>query len=208
MRSQKIVQSLDRFFTWITRLVVINVLWVLYTLMGLIVGGIFPATMAVLKIFRLWIMGDQEVPIWRTFKQEYRKAFIQSNVVGWILTFAGLILYLNYLVMKSMGEMNIVFYVAFYLLVLFYLNLVIWSFPQLAHYNGKIRDFFRNSIILGFGRFHYTMLIVGYIFTVLYVSLRFPGILPFFTISIVTYGWIWLSMTVFQKSPLKLMLER
>ncbi|WP_404330145.1 YesL family protein [Mesobacillus maritimus] len=204
MKSQQIVNTLDRIFTWITRLVVINVLWILYTLIGLIVGGIFPATVSVLKIFRKWIMGEDEFSIWGTFKQEYRKEFIKSNVVGWILTMAGVILYLNYLVIKSMGDTNIVFLVAFYLLILFYLNLVIWSFPQLAHYNGKVKHFFKNAIILGFGRFHYTLAIMVYIFIVLYVSLKFPGILPFFTISIGTYGWIWISMNVFQKTNIKL----
>jgi len=204
MRGQQIVTTLDRIFTWITRLVVLNVLWVFYTLIGLIVGGIFPATLTVLKISRKWIMGEDQFPIWSTFKQEYRKEFAKSNLVGWILTIAGMILYLNYLVLKGMGDMNIVFYVAFYLLILFYLNLVIWSFPQLVHYNGKVKHFFKNAIILGFGRFHYTIAIVVYIFIVLYVSLRFPGVLPFFTISIGTYGWIWMSMKVFQKVNIKL----
>jgi len=204
MKSQQIVTTLDRIFTWITRLVVLNVLWFFYTLMGLIVGGIFPATLTVLKISRKWIMGEDQFPIWGTFKQEYRKEFVKSNLVGWILTIAGVILYLNYLVLKGMGDMNIVFYVAFYLIILFYLNLVIWSFPQLAHYNGKVKHFFKNAIILGFGRFHYTIAIMVYIFIVLYISLRFPGVLPFFTISIGTYGWIWMSMKVFQKVNIKL----
>lgn len=203
MSSQYIVNSLDRIFIWITRLVAINVLWVMYTMIGLIVGGIFPATLSVLKIFRLWIIGDKQVAIWSTFKQEYCKGFIKSNLIGWILTIAGTILLVNYLVIKSIGNINIVFYVAFFLLILFYLNLVIWSFPQLAHYNGRVIYFFKNAMILGFGRFHYTMAISIYIFIVLYISLRYPGILPFFTISIGAFGWMWISMNLFQKVVIK-----
>lgn len=203
MSSQYIVNSLDKIFIWITRLVVINVLWVFYTMMGLIIGGVFPATLSVLKIFRLWIMGDKQVPIWSTFKQEYRRGFIKSNIIGWILAFAGAILFLNYLVIKSVGDINIVFYVAFYLLILFYINLVIWSFPQLTHYNGRIIHFFKNAIILGFGRLHYTIAIALYLFLVLYFSLRYPGVLPFFTISIGAFGWMWFSMNLFQKFEIK-----
>jgi uncharacterized membrane protein YesL len=202
--SQFIVNSLDRIFTWITRLVAINILWFFYTMMGLIIGGVFPATLTVLKIYRKWIMGDKQVPIWSTFKQEYRRDFIISNLVGWILTIAGSVLFVNYLVMKNMGNINIVFHVAFYLLILLYTNLVIWSFPQLAHYNGKVSHFFKNAIILGFGRFHYTMAIIVYIFAVLYISLSYPGILPFFSISLGTYGWIWISMDLFQKVDRKI----
>jgi len=190
MNSQYIVNSLDKILRWILRLVLINVLWVFYTLLGLIAGGIFPATLSALKIFRKWILGDVDVPIRSTFKQEFRKDFKKANLVGWILTFAGLVLYVNYLAIRSMGEINIVFLAAFYLLILFYVNLVIWSFPQLAHYNGSIKHFFKNAIIMGIGRFHYTIGIGLYLFIVLYISLRYPGMLPFFTISIAAFGWI------------------
>ncbi|THE12502.1 DUF624 domain-containing protein [Bacillus timonensis] len=203
MSSQNIVNSLDRLFTWITRLVVINLLWFFYTMIGLVVGGIFPATLSVLKIFRKWIIGEKQVPIWSTFRQEYRREFIKSNLIGWMLTIAGIILFINYLVIKSMDNISILIPVAFYLLIIFYINLLIWSFPQLAHYNGKIRDFFRNAIILGFGRFHYTIAIFFYLFFVLYISLKYPGILPFFTISIGACGWIWFAMNLFQKNDIK-----
>ncbi|PPA69908.1 YesL family protein [Jeotgalibacillus proteolyticus] len=204
MTSQNIVNSLDKILTWIMRLVLVNVLWVLYTMLGLIVGGIFPATIAALKIFRKWTMGDLDVSIRKTFKQEYREEFINANIVGWILTIAGAVLYTNYLAIKSMGDINIIFSVAFYLLILFYVNLVIWSFPQLAHYNGNIAHFFRNAIIIGFGQLHYTIAIGMYLFIVLYFSLKFPGLLPFFTISIAAYGWIRLSMNLFQKNDQKM----
>ncbi|MRX71527.1 DUF624 domain-containing protein [Bacillus lacus] len=205
MNSQYIVNSLDKIFIWITRLVAINVLWVFYTMIGLIAGGIFPATLTVLKIFRMWIMGDPHVPIWSTFQQEYWKVFWTSNMMGWMMTIAGGVLYFNYTVMKSMGSLNIVTYAAFYLLILFYLNVLIWSFPQLAHYNGSIKLVFKNAIIFGFGKFHYTVAIMVYMFAVLYVSLNYPGILPFFTISVLAFGWIWISMNLFQKVDLKIM---
>ncbi len=203
MSSQNIVNSLDKIFTWITRLFILNVLWLLFTMIGIIVGGIFPATLSVLKIFRLWIMGEKHIPIWSTFKEEYLKGFLKSNTIGWILAFAGMTLYLNYLVIKSMGNPNIIIYAAFYLLILFYVNLVVWSFPQLAHYNGKVMHFFKYAIILGIGKFHYSIAIVIYVFIVLYISLYFPGILPFFTISLSSFGWIWISLKLFNKVDLK-----
>ncbi|WP_455662061.1 hypothetical protein [Pradoshia sp.] len=83
-------------------------------------------------------------------------------------------------------------------------NLVIWSFPQLAHYNGKISNFFRNAIIIGFGRIHYTIAVMAYLFAVLYISLKFPGLLPFFTISAAAFGWIWISMDLFQNNDKKM----
>lgn len=203
MSSQNIVNSLDRLFTWITRLVVLNLLWIFYTIIGLVVGGIFPATLSVLKIFRKWIIGEEEVPLWSTFRQEYRRDFIKSNIIGWILTLAGMILFMNYLVIKSTENISVLIPVAFYILIILYINVLIWSFPQLAHYNGEIKVFLKNAIILGFGKLHYTIAIIIYLFIVMYISLSFPGILPFFTVSIGAFGWIWLSMNLFQKMDLK-----
>ncbi|WP_368996977.1 YesL family protein [Caldifermentibacillus hisashii] len=203
MSIQNFVNSLDRIFTWITRLVVINILWFFFAIIGLIVAGIFPATLSVMRIFRKWIFYDKDFSIWSTFKQEYRKEFIKSNLIGWILTIIGIILFINYLLLKSMSNISIVFPVAFYILILFYINIVIWSFPQLAHYNGSISQYFKNAIILGFGGFHYTIAIVIYMFSILYISLKFPGILPFFTISIGAFGWVWISINLFQKISIK-----
>lgn len=204
MSGQRIVNSLDKIFTWIMRLAAINALWFLFTLKGLIICGIFPATLSALKIFRKWRLGNDDFHIWNTFKHEYRKEFAKSNTIGWILAMAGMILYLNYLAIQSMSNVNIIFHAAFYLLIFFYINLVIWSFPQLAHYDGKITHFFRNAIIIGFGRIHYTIAVMVYFFAVLYISLKFPGFLPFFTISTAAFGWIWISMDLFQKNDEKM----
>lgn len=204
MNAQRIVNTLDKIFTWIMRLAAINALWFLYTLKGLIVGGVFPATLSALKLFRKWRLGDFEFPIWHTFKQEYRKEFAKSNLIGWILSLAGIVLYLNYLAIQRLDSFHILIHVAFYLLIFFYINLVIWSFPQLAHYNGKISHLFRNAIIIGFGRIHYTVAVTVYLFIVLYISLKFPGLLPFFTISVAALGWIWISMDLFQKNDQKI----
>ena len=204
MNAQRIVNTLDKIFTWIMRLAAVNALWFLYTLKGLIVLGLFPATLSALKIFRKWKLGDFDFPIWKTFKQEYQTEFGKSNTIGWILAMAGMVLYFNYLAIQSMGSVSILSYVAFYLLIFFYLTLVIWSFPQLAHYDGRISHFFKNAIIIGFGRIHYTLAVIVYIFAVLYVSLKFPGLLPFFTMSALAFGWIWISMDLFQKSDRKM----
>ena len=204
MNAQRIVNTLDKIFTWIMRLAAVNALWFLYTLKGLIVLGLFPATLSAMKIFRKWKLGDFDFPIWKTFKQEYQTEFGKSNTIGWILAMAGMVLYFNYLAIQSMGSVSILSYVAFYLLIFFYLTLVIWSFPQLAHYDGRISHFFKNAIIIGFGRIHYTLAVTVYIFAVLYVSLKFPGLLPFFTMSALAFGWIWISMDLFQKSDRKM----
>lgn len=204
MDAQRIVNMLNKIFTWIMKIAAVNALWFLYTLKGAILLGLFPATLSALKICRRWKLGDSDIPIWKTFSQEYRAEFGKSNTIGWILAVAGMVLSLNYLAIQSMGSVSILSYVAFYLLIFFYLTLVIWSFPQLAHYDGKVSHLFKNAIIIGVGRIHYTIAVMVYVFAVIYISLRFPGLLPFFTVSAAAFGWIWIAMDLFQKNDRKM----
>ncbi|BDG36084.1 DUF624 domain-containing protein [Saccharococcus caldoxylosilyticus] len=48
--------KLYRVCEWITRLACINILWMLFTLAGLIVFGIAPATVALFTIVRKWLV--------------------------------------------------------------------------------------------------------------------------------------------------------
>ncbi len=200
MKGNEFVSSLNVILTWITRLVYVNVLWILYSFLGLIIGGVFPATIATLSVFRKWLMGDENISIWNTFNQKYRKEFLGSNILGWILTGIGIILYLNYRIMINLeGDIFIYIPFAFYILLFFYLTLIIWSFPLISHYKGSNKQHLKNAIIIGFAKIHYTIAIMLILITVVYLSLEYPGIMPFFSVSLGALGWTWISLKTFNR---------
>ncbi|MEH7275793.1 YesL family protein [Neobacillus vireti] len=200
MNGKKIVTKLDYLFHWIVRLVILNGLWILFSLLGLFVVGIFPATAAVLGVARKWMMGDQEIKIWNTYKQIYRSEFSSANGMGWILSVIGIILYLNYrVILNHAGEFVLAVPFAFYLLVFFYIILVIWSFPLLVHYKATWRQHFKNAIIIGLTKIHYTIVCGAAIFAIIYFSLGYPGIIPFFTISLIGVVCMWFTSQIFQQ---------
>lgn len=204
MNSTGLVNLLNTIFIWITRITVVNILWVLYTLKGLIIAGVFPATLAILSISRKWLSGAKNINLHKAFKQSFKKEFIASNIAGWLLTIIGSILYVNYKVMLNMTEellgLNIF---AFYLILFFYFQLVIWLFPIISHYNGTIFQHLKNSIIIGTGKIHMTILSLLWLFAVLYLSLKFPASIIFVSISIGSIGWNWISLRTFHKLDLK-----
>ncbi|MBT2757034.1 YesL family protein [Mesobacillus foraminis] len=200
MNGKQIVTKLDALLQWIVRLVLLNILWILFSALGLFAAGVFPATAAVLAVARKWVMGEQDIKIWSTFKQVYRQEFLAANSMGWILSVIGAILYFNHQVMTShIQEMSFVVPFAFYFIVFFYTMLVIWSFPLLAHYKANWHQHFKNAIIIGLTKIHYTIVCGAVVFAVLYFSLSFPGLLPFFTISTIGVGCMWLALQIFSQ---------
>jgi uncharacterized membrane protein YesL len=93
----------------VTKLAYVNGLWMLFSLVGFIVVGFFPATVAMMTICRMWLNGESEIPIFKTFVKTYKSALISSNLLGWILAGVGVLLYINFLVLQAnTGQINIV----------------------------------------------------------------------------------------------------
>ncbi|MFD2217124.1 YesL family protein [Metabacillus endolithicus] len=200
MNGKEIVSKLDFILQWIFRLVVLNVAWIFFSVLGLFVAGIFPSTAAMLSVARKWILGEHDIKIFQTFKKIYRQEFATANILGWILTITGVILYVNFQLMKnSVSVFSIVTPFAFYLMVFFYMILLIWAFPMLVHYKATWRQHLKNAIIVGLSKIHYTLMCGLAIFLVLYLSLSYPGIIPFFTISVLGIGVMWVTLRVFTK---------
>ncbi|MCM3413474.1 YesL family protein [Metabacillus litoralis] len=200
MNGKEIVSKLDFILQWIFRLVVLNVAWIFYSVLGLFVAGIFPATAAMLSVARKWILGEHDIKIFQTFKNAYRQEFATANILGWILTITGVILYVNFQLMKnSVSVFSVVTPFAFYLMVFFYMILLIWAFPMLVHYKATWRQHLKNAIIVGLSKIHYTIMCGLAIFAILFLSLSYPGIIPFFTISVLGIGVMWVTLRVFTK---------
>ncbi|MBW8349485.1 YesL family protein [Bacillus sp. IITD106] len=199
MDGKQIVSSLDRMMYWIMRLAILNGLWFLFSILGLFLAGVFPATVAALGVARKWIMGNDEIHIFQTFKEIYKQEFKNANLLGWILTIMGIVLYLNYRVMLNTADLLFIIPFAFYLLVFFYSIIVVWSFPLMAHYEAKWPLHVKNAFIIGISKIHYTLLLGMTIFIVLYISLKIPAFILFFSIAIGLSGCMWVAMQVFYK---------
>lgn len=200
MNGNGLVNSLDMMLKWVTRIAIVNILWIVFSLVGLIVGGIFPATVASLSVSRKWLTGEIDIPIWKTFKDTFKREFKNSNLLGWLLLLVGGILYINYKTLLNMsGNLLWISTFAFYLLVFFYILLIIWIFPLLSHYNGTIMQQIKNAIILGLGRIHISLASFLWLFIVIYFSLKYPSSILFVSFSIGSLGWAWISLRTFNK---------
>lgn len=204
VNAKGIVTSLDAILQWITKFVVLNILWFLYSLRGLAVLGVFPATAAALRVMKHWQNGEHDLPTGKMFKQYYKEDFRDANKMGWVLFSAGAVLYLNYtLIAGSAEEVWIGTIFGFYFLTFLYLIIAAWAFPLLIQFDNHWFKHLKSALIIGLVKIHYTFAIYAVTFSVVYMTLTYPGLIPFFSISLFICMWYYLSLQVFKKLEAK-----
>lgn len=198
--GHQIVNSLDRLLKIILQMAWLNFLWFLFTLLGLIVGGIFPATTAAISVARKWIRDKTIDSTFQTFKETYRTEFKTSNIVGFSLVSMGALLVLNYYALLKFGEQIPVFIVFAYYFIIFIFSIsLVWLFPLLSHYDAKVTQHFKNALIIGFIRLPTTVSIMVSIFLIIYVSLKLPSLLLFFSVSLIALSIAFLTDRIFKE---------
>ncbi|MCT8139612.1 YesL family protein [Anaerobacillus sp. CMMVII] len=175
----------------ISRLAYINVLWIMFTLLGGVVLGIMPATVALFAITRKWVNGE-DVSILKSYWKYYKTEFIKSNLLGLFLYIMIVLLYTNFMLLQNdVFWMDLVRYVLFFLTVLFVIT-VLYLFPIYVHYQLKLSHYVRDALIIGLGYPVHTVLMAVGIFALQFVFMKIPGLIPFFAVSTTSYFVMWL----------------
>src|SRR5699024_264615 len=70
---------------WLGKMILLNFLWLIFTILGLGVLGISPATSALVYVMYQWFEGGTDIPIFKTFYSFYKENFWNTNGIGLIL---------------------------------------------------------------------------------------------------------------------------
>lgn len=184
----------------IMKLAYLNLLWLLFSMAGLIIFGIFPATAAAFTICRKWIRGDKDIPVFKNFWRSYKKDFFKSNLLGLLILCAGVILYVDYLFL-SRGESNLSYILFFPLLTLgiVYLLTVLFLFPVFVHYDTNVFRLLKNACLLAlFNPMISFLMLINLIFIAIIMTML-PAVIPFFGISIPAWTTMYLANVTFNK---------
>lgn len=191
---------LFRICEWVIRLAYVNLLWILFTLIGFIALGIFPATLAMFTLIRKWIMGEEDIPIFKTFWNNFRKEFWKANRLGVILFIIGSILYVNLVFFQTQNQViNIIFHSLILCFFLIYGIIALYIFPVFAHYESKFQHAFKNAFLIGIMNPIQTVLMALGFFLVICLLILVPGLIPFFSGSLVCLVLMWFSYRSFIK---------
>src|SRR5690625_4041898 len=89
------MNAINTFLNWVTRLALLNVLALAFTIISLGVLGLFPALSASFAITRKWVSGETDIPVVRSFWKYFKKDFWKSNLLGYMIAAVSYILYLD-----------------------------------------------------------------------------------------------------------------
>lgn len=188
MENRGIVGGLYRLCEFIMRLAYVNLLWILFTLLGLVVLGVFPATAALYAVTRKWELKGTDIPIWKTYWETYKREFIKANVAGYIFLAIGIILFVDLKFFQSRGGSAFVL-ISYVFLVLFiiYLIMCLFLFPVFAHFDLKSFHYIKQTFLFILSRPLEALIAAAGCLASYFLMMRIPGIILFFSMSLVAY---------------------
>jgi uncharacterized membrane protein YesL len=194
------MKGIYRFTEWVTRLAYVNFLWVIFTLTGLVLFGFFPATVAMFAVVRKWVRKETDVPVFTLFWKTYKADFLKSNLLGLLISFVGFVLYFNFTVIEAAVVPAFKWlYIPYVMITVLYILTLLYIFPVFVHFNMKIKEVVKNAFIL----MAVSPLVTGSMVVLTgglcFLFLQFPGVIPFFSGSLIAILLMFLSNNLLQK---------
>lgn len=185
--------SVMRILDQITKLILINVLWILFTLIGLGIFGLMPATASVNYFMRKSLQGEELTKIMSQFWRVYKESFISSNIFGFIFSLIAIILYLDYQILLGTNAiLGKIFLSLIILLIIIYLAMLVNFFPIYIKYDMRMIDFIKTSLLTAMLHPFSTLAMFLWLFIVIYICLRFTVLLPLLSIVLLFLGLNWI----------------
>lgn len=185
---------------WISRLAYINLLWLLFIVLGLFVMGAAPSTAAMFSIIRKWVQGESNFPIFSTFWETYKREFRKSNTLGVILLAITLILYLDWRLISSVqGYLYPILTGCLIGVVFLFLVVMVYVFPVFVHYEYRTLQYIKTAFLIGISYPLHTMAMILGVMCVFFMSFFFTGVGLLFFGSGLSFVLMYMSNLVFSK---------
>lgn len=192
--------GLYRLLEWIVRLVYVNILWIIFILIGLVVAGFAPATAALFAIIRKWLNGNSDIAIFSYFTRTFKESFFQSNVLFYLTAGFGYSLYFYGQIIQSFdGLIYAGLYTIWLSVILIYLVVSLYLFPVYVHFDLKIFNYFKYALLIGMTSPKQTILIIINTAAISFLFYIVPTFLPFFFGSIISFTIMWIALQAFKK---------
>lgn len=170
--------------------VILNLLWLAGTILGAIVFGWAPSTVALLTIMRDKIRGTERgSSTVKRFFSLYKKEFKNANHIGIIITILFAMSYINKLNFDAQPEFIFtVLSVISICVMVFLFGICLYVFPLYVHYNIPIKEYITKAAAFLVLRPVVTILLVLWCWLVFSVIHLMPGLIPVFLFSVFFYG--------------------
>lgn len=180
--SNKVMIVLDK----IISIIYLNVLWIIGTILGLGVGGIFPATYAL-----YYLLQDEELfndfPSFRklaqTFFCAYKRKFLAINGIGVIYAVILYMLWIDFQLVKGMPVGTAFFYYPLMFFITYILATILYIFPVTVYAVGTFKQKAKAVLLLPLLLPLQTVFSLTFFLVLSMIAYRFSIFLPLFFIS-------------------------
>lgn len=160
----------------------------------------FPASAALCTVARKWVMGDEDVPLFKTFFKGFKSNYKQSMLGGLFFSFILIVLLINVQFYSEKGSYISVVSYLFIAMVLLLVVTVMNYLSMLTHFEMKTRTLIKNSILFTIGRPLTSLMLLVANSVILYVSfVKITFLIPFFMGSLMGAFSFWSFYKVLQK---------
>lgn len=184
---------------WVIRLVYLNLLWIGFTIIGLVVFGIMPATVSLFAILRQWIQGKEIVAVFPTFRQYFQKEFLRANLCGLIFLVAAIILRMDIILLKAFPSFPFQLLLGITLsLGVLYAIILLYFFPVYVHFEVPLWHYFKYALIIGITQLPITIMMILGSVVVFCMYWFFSGLIPLLCVSLFCLNLMWFGYRAFQ----------
>ncbi|GAK05924.1 YesV protein [Geomicrobium sp. JCM 19037] len=185
---------------WICYFFYLNVMWLFCSLLGGIIFGIGPSTVAVYAIARKTKLGEEDFPLFRTFWNVYKAEFIKANALFLMLLAIGFVVYFNINYFRLFDDMfHMGMQVFSTIIALMFIFIALYIFPVYVHYDLEFKKYIQYASALSILHLGQTALMILSAVSVYYFFISFPGFIPLFAVSFIIHLNVWLAFRTIEK---------
>ncbi|MDX8360277.1 MULTISPECIES: DUF624 domain-containing protein [Bacillaceae] len=167
----------------IFQFIVLNLLWFLFTVVGLVAFGVFPASIAVCYLMKKRIVEQDNIPIFSTFWAIYKQNFVRGNILGVLTAAVSFMLYLDFQIIQQFDNMVVtIFGIGLVIVSMFLLITIFYSLPLISITTDSAFKVIKNAFLLGVANPVVTLMIFIVILSIRVIYGYFPTIIPLFGI--------------------------
>lgn len=189
LENKPLLMKAFKAVTWLMRFAHVNVLWIIFTIGGLVVFSGGPATLALTKIIVKWHRGEEDFSLLTVYIDTFKTDYLKSTALFIMLLILGTVSVFNLYFSISLGLPIIIISLAI-IAVIIYLLIFVSTYMVSVHYDLKQLSFyslFKKSMLLIVLNPPDSLIVLLSVVSILLINLRFPGLILFFSTSTVMY---------------------
>ncbi|MGE8080804.1 YesL family protein [Peribacillus loiseleuriae] len=175
MGSTRLMNNIYIVCDWIIRLLYLNLLWFFFTIAGLVIAGIFPATVAMFSILKGWLQEGKNERVFKSFWKVYKEEFGRANRLGIIVLIISIIFYTDWLFTNQLsGTLGMITKGVLLGSGFVFGITLMYAIPVYLQVDGKAFNTIKLAFLIGITYPHYTFIMMISIASLMLISFLLP----------------------------------